>query len=139
MTWGREAARKRVADKRAARREAARKRRILVVDDEVLIARALARLLRSHYEVDIAESPEGTAPEYYDVVITDWDMPMSDTGKWIVEAQELGARFIVHSGRHPDDIVLADGSRPQWVVYKPADFALLLQAVSEALASRSEK
>lgn len=71
--------------------------RILVVDDEAIVSKALARILSSHnYEVQTASSG-GKALEIYererfDLLITDFNMPGMDGNEFIRRVRKLNPR-----------------------------------------------
>lgn len=77
---------------------------VLVVDDDPFVRRAVGRLLRA-YKWDVVEACNGDEAEYIlenaaeriDVVLTDWDMPLSGGAKVIRAAT---VPVVVMSGRH---------------------------------------
>jgi signal transduction histidine kinase len=115
--------------------------RILVVDDEPLVARSVARLLGQAHEVLCAHSVGGALDllsmhEHIDVVISDWVMP--DGG-----AQAL-VRHMAHRGYQDVPVVVMTGlgqiggrepvDGP--CVRKPVSQKALLGAIADALAAR---
>src|SRR5687767_11641838 len=115
--------------------------RALLVDDDPVLRRALARRLRSHFEIDEAEglasALEKMAAVDYDVIITDEKMP-DGTGRSllaIVRARQPGCQRILMSGdesasrREPprdegpgsgvSTIVNDDGSDPAYDYFFP--------------------
>ena len=107
--------------------------KILIVDDEAPIGRAMSRLLTSaDHETRVRTSPSAITAEDYawaDVVLTDWDMP--DGG---------GAAVIACCGRTPwvvlsgNDVVV-DGIRAAGgtAVSKPASLVEITAAIVRAL------
>jgi DNA-binding NtrC family response regulator len=78
--------------------------RVLVVDDEPGILRALRRALQDNYEVDAAccasEGADELCARVYDAVISDYQMPDHD-GVWLLEVardRQPKARRVLHTG-----------------------------------------
>ena len=112
--------------------------RILVVDDEPLVARSVARLLAPAQEVVCVHSVAGaleivTARADIDIVISDWVMP--DGG-----AQAL-LRHMAHRGRQDVPVVVMTGLGQLGgrepvdgpCIRKPVSQRALLQAIAEGL------
>lgn len=117
-------------------------RRILVVDDEIIIARALESTLRHHgYDVEVASSGDEAikmvACESYDLVLMDIGLGDGVDG---VEAartilREAWLPLIFHSAHSdPDTINRFSDIRHSGIVVKSADDQILLEAIGTALA-----
>lgn len=113
-----------------------RRRRVLVVDDEPLLRRALWRILKSEFDLELAESAEKALEllrsRAFDIILTDHDMPEHD-GRWLLEqvqAEHPHVRRILTSGRSPTGIDehLASGL-VQCFIPKPAALEDLLPAL----------
>lgn len=85
-------------------------RRLLLVDDDVALLRAIARVLAADFVVETATNAEQAAEllaqRDYDLIVTDYDMP-GRNGIWLLE---LARRRLPGSRR-----VLMSGSRPHGV------------------------
>ena len=65
--------------------------RVLLVDDDPTVARSLARLLASRYQVRTCDGAAPALDEHHvDVVVSDFDMP-GRTGAWLL--REVARRF----------------------------------------------
>ena len=122
----------RAADKRVLR--------VLVVDDEPLVRRALATVLGSHYDVSVAENGrqalEQIAAHPIDVIICDVMMPVM-TGKDLYEhllANEptLARRFVFITGGSLGGLSSFLDRVAAQVLYKPFELAKVLEVVAIA-------
>lgn len=118
--------------------------RVMVVDDEPEIARALRRLLRSHYEVETAgggvEALEKLAAFQPDVVISDFRMPQMNGAELLAEVKRrspLTLRLIL-SGNADLDAVLASVNNGEVCRFlrKPWDSDALLSLLVRLLNER---
>jgi CheY-like chemotaxis protein len=121
-----------------------RRGRVLVVDDDESVLRALERILRVHDVVALRESREAleriTHGERFDVILCDLVMPLLD-GPTVHAAvdrvdREQAARMIFITGGAPTDRArrfLADPTRR--VVTKPFDSAALRALVEDLLVA----
>jgi PAS domain S-box-containing protein len=138
------------SDERSERDEpsfaASDRRRVLVIDDEAPLARALARKLSEEYDVEIActaaEARAVLAERSFDVVICDLRMP-DQSGPAIYEfvrarSPEQAERFVFTTGgvggTTHDDVErrAADSGRP--ILEKPFDPSVLKQTLARAAA-----
>jgi DNA-binding response OmpR family regulator len=118
--------------------------RILLVDDEPLVARALGRLLRRHgYEVETAASGQealGRLGDYRaDLVVSDHRMPgMSgvDLLSRVGERWPLTARLLVSGCDDVEELVASAGPGCGFL-RKPWDERALVAHVASLLAVRS--
>jgi len=124
------------------RRAAGHRRRVLLVDDEPMVADALARALRRHgLDVDahtsatdaLASVGDGTR---HDVVVTDLMMPGMDGVAFAAAlraiAPALRASLIVVTGGGTTDAAIAFTHRDDVVVIpKPVDLSQLVAAIGE--------
>ena len=81
-------------------------RRVLIVDDETMVLRALRRCLAQHAETACAGNAEDAlrlvAESCFDVVVTDFEMLPGQDGIWLLErirAHDARIRRILTSGR----------------------------------------
>ena len=81
-------------------------RRILIVEDETMVLRALNRCLARHLETACAGNAEDAlllaAESRFDVIVTDFEMLPGQNGIWLLErirAHDAGIRRILTSGR----------------------------------------
>lgn len=128
-------------DKTLASLEPAR-RRVLVVDDDELVARSLARSLRGHCEVAVARSGSAAldrieAEPHWDTILCDLMMP-GMTGMDLAEAvaardPALRARMVFITGGAVTPAAREFVARPDVVsLQKPVSVAELLRAVEQA-------
>jgi len=112
--------------------------RVLLVDDEPVVLRALVRLLREWCTVDTADSAEHAlllmASRPYDVVLTDYEMD-GRSGVWLLEQVKERyprVRRVLHSGSDPAEIEshLRSGVVQRYV-QKPASANQLIASISE--------
>lgn len=115
--------------------------RVLIVDDEVQVAKALRRLLvRNGYAVDLAHSAaEGLArfaEREPDVVISDFYMPDSNGYQLVLDVLRRAPRTValILSGSLE---VPPDASRFCDVIWKPWNEPQLLALIQQRLAERS--
>ena len=87
---------------------------ILVADDESMLRRVVKKVLtRSGYEVHLAENGQEAvnlyAPERYDLVILDRNMPVLDGIGALkqIRSMDPSARIVIASGESKDDILAA--------------------------------
>lgn len=116
---------------------------ILVVDNEPMVARTLAMLLRREgYEVDTADNGTTALAKLqeraYDLILCDWVMPVLDGLGLYREVKRqyprLAARFIVLTGfwEDPETRRLLEENRIPYL-RKPLGRAEIRRAVHEAL------
>ncbi len=119
--------------------------KILVIDDDILVRRTIARILeRSGYEVVLAEDGvQGVASfrsERPDLVITDLIMPEKEGIETIIEMrrEDPNARIIAVSGGgrlgSMDFLVVAGKLGASEILRKPFEPAELLGCVTRSLA-----
>ena len=125
--------------------QAARARgRVLVVDDEPLVARSVARLLAAEHEVTTLTSSlealrRAEAGERWDLVLCDLSMPelsgMELARRLAVVAPELSARLLFLTGGAVTEEAQAflEAGRP--CLEKPIDPATLRARVRQAVAA----
>ena len=112
--------------------------RILVLDDEENYAAMLQELLREYkYRVDMATRPERAISLLeeipYDLVISDYKMPVMDGADFLKRARELypNLPFILVSGlMNTPELVKVANMSVTLVMEKPLDTASFLQHVS---------
>jgi len=120
---------------------APRRTRVLIVEDDESLGRALMRFLRGYdlvYCRNVPEALERTRSEPFDVIVTDMMMPGgngSDLHATLVtEAPDLAARMLFMTGgaTTPETLAfVAEHSRR--VVHKPLDLAELRKRVAALL------
>lgn len=115
-----------------------RRARILIIDDEVALTRAMRRQLRGHHEVtienDVAAAMARLVDEDYDVILCDVMMPGTD-GLGLLEAlrrsrPELVARLVLMTAGTTDpirELVLARGGQ---LIDKPVPLDALLALIA---------
>jgi CheY-like chemotaxis protein len=127
-----------------------RMRRILVIDDEVGIRRALRTVLElAGYEVREARNGQDAMrlwrEEESDLVITDIHMPDKDGIETILELRALSPDLpiiaVSGSGEKKSRNLLHDAklSGPIWTMDKPFGLTELLKCVSEVLESTEHR
>lgn len=122
---------------------AARPPRVLVVDDEAMVARAVSRMLGAAADVTVALGADDAVAlldaRAFDVVVSDYAMPGRDGLSLLGEVAERWphVRRVLHSGVvSGDEVVWASKSRlVHQVIAKPAARETLLQAVSAGAAA----
>lgn len=114
--------------------------RILVIDDEELVIRALARILLRRFDVTVAHSPRAafariTAGDQYDLILCDMHMPEMAGGEFLQALRAancaMSARVVLMSGD-------ALGDAGGLFLDKPFSPAAVYALVEEALALPSE-
>lgn len=115
-----------------------RRARVLIIDDEVALTRAMRRQLRGHHEVtienDVAAAMARLVDEDYDVILCDVMMPGTD-GLGLLEAlrrsrPELVARLVLMTAGTTDpirELVLARGGQ---LIDKPVPLDALLALIA---------
>jgi len=114
-------------------------RRLLVVEDEEPLALLLRELLAAVGAVEIArdgaEGLERLRHAYYDVVITDVDMPVLDGIDFYHQAcredPEIAGRFLFYSAACRSEVEAFFRDTPVARLTKPASISRLRQAVAE--------
>lgn len=112
--------------------------RILVLDDEENYAEMLQDLLRgNNYRVDMATRPERAIDQLeeipYDLVISDYKMPVMDGADFLKRARELypNLPFILVSGlMNTPELVKVANMSVTLVMEKPLDTAVFLEHVA---------
>jgi CheY-like chemotaxis protein len=112
--------------------------RILVLDDEENYAEMLQDLLREHnYQVDMATRPERAIDQLeeipYDLVISDYKMPVMDGSDFLRKARELypNLPFILVSGlMNTPELVKVANLSVTLVMEKPLDTTAFLSHVA---------
>ena len=119
-----------------------RKVKILIIDDEPLVAKTLRRLLRA-YDVSVIHSPheglESICNEFYDLIFCDLMMPEMSGSELYAQvserAPEVCDKFVFITGGafsvESQDFLNHSGKR---VLYKPFD-RKSLQAIVESVPS----
>ena len=113
--------------------------RILVLDDEENYAEMLQDLLRQHnYQVDMATRPERAIDQLeeipYDLVISDYKMPVMDGAEFLRKARELypNLPFILVSGlMNTPELVKVANMSVTLVMEKPLDTTAFLVHVAK--------
>jgi len=117
--------------------------RVLVVDDEPLVARGLSRLLRPDVEVthaiDAAEALQLLETRQFDAVLADFTMPNRDGLSLLEEVSQRWPRLkrVLHSGAHRAEVqrAVARGDVHE-LLEKPAARDVLLRAISTPAPQR---
>lgn len=121
--------------------------RILVLDDEENYAEMLQDLLRgNNYRVDMATRPERAIDQLeeipYDLVISDYKMPVMDGADFLKRARELypNLPFILVSGlMNTPELVKVANMSVTLVMEKPLDTTAFLQHVARFSEPMSEE
>jgi len=108
--------------------------RVLVVDDEYLVRRSVARALgRLHWDYDMAAGPLEAALrcdlKRPDVILSDWDMPDGGGAEVIAIAARAGVPIVIYSGGEPQT------DRP--VIAKPAKSETIDSALKGAIETHA--
>ena len=121
-------------------------RRVLCVDDDLLLARLLMRQLSLlGYEVcAVSSGSEALAkldaePRRFDALVTDYHMPGMNGGELARRATELqpGMVVVLLTGSIDDGfIAVEDRARVDRILHKPFKLEALEQTLTEALAAR---
>ena len=98
---------------------------MLIVDDEQVVLRALARLLEARYDVTTVSSPEGAlhliAAASWNAILTDVMMPTIDgvelAQRALAMRPELAGRIVLMSGGMPAHVSLGTIGFP--ILQKP--------------------
>ncbi|MDQ8194925.1 response regulator [Coraliomargarita sp. SDUM461004] len=120
--------------------------RILVLDDEENYAEMLQDLLRENsYRVDMATRPERAITQLeeipYDLVISDYKMPVMDGADFLKKARELypNLPFILVSGlMNTPELVKVANMSVTLVMEKPLDTEVFLQHVARFSAPMTD-
>ena len=123
-----------------------RRRRVLVVDDDQQLLVILSKLLdRLDFEVSLAcdgrEACDMFRRDYFDLVITDLQMPRMDGLTLMAKIKSRSPKIpvVVMTGLSPEGVSQSGGVAPAAaVLYKPFDLGMLEQTLAEALSSGYE-
>jgi len=118
-----------------------KKTRLLIVEDDVFVARMLKRVLSRYWgEIDVAYSAVDGINKLigpnvkYDVVITDWDCPEEGSGMGVIaKAQHRGIPVVLHTANP------TVSSKDFEVIYKPADVDDINEALKRAISKGERK
>ncbi len=122
------------------------RRRVLVVDDEPMVVRAVSQILaRSGFEVIAADGPAAALARFaestgtIDLLLTDVVMPEGGGRRLAARLLEQvpGLRVLFMSGFTDHDSVRDDRALPGPLLTKPFTAARLEAAVREALTGRT--
>jgi DNA-binding NarL/FixJ family response regulator len=113
--------------------------RVLIVDDELLLAQSLRRILADEFEVTVTSAPSMalswlTSDKWYDVVLCDVMMPGMNGVELRAQvervAPEQAARFVFMTGgiRQPEVQAVLDLT-PSIVLAKPFDYGALRELI----------
>lgn len=115
-------------------------KRILLVEDEPQVRSATKLLLAALFESDVTEAADGQealakyAPDRFDLVVTDFQMPNLDGFGLTVELRKINpAQAIVMITAYPDR---AEACAVDAIVPKPFVLPQLIEAVEKALKNR---
>lgn len=120
--------------------EPGRRRKVLIVDDEPLVRRALATVLGAHHDVVVAENGkhalEQLAAHPVDVIVCDVMMPVMN-GKELYEhlhahQPELARRFVFITGGSLGSVTGFLEQTDALILYKPFELAKVLELVAVA-------
>lgn len=112
--------------------------RLLVVDDEPVIADVLSALLEDEGKVDCAvngaEALEMLGRRYYAAIISDIDMPVMDGMVFFEKAEALypgiGRRFLFHTGALDEKREAFFSRHKAAYLQKPADIRAIRNAIN---------
>ena len=111
--------------------------RVLLVDDEVLVANGLARALAQAADVTLASSAAAALGflehQDFDVVVSDFDMPVRDGLSLLTEVAQRWPRLkrVLHSGAMPAEAETAlNRGLVHELIEKPAQRDVLISAVA---------
>lgn len=119
--------------------------RLLVVDDDALVCRALARTLAPSFRVTLASSAEGAlavidAGAVFDAVLCDLHLPwLSGQGFYealALRSKELAGRVVMITGDEASDDGAFTRSTGVRVLYKTGPRAALLAALAAVASPR---
>ncbi len=117
------------------------RRRVLVVDDELPILKAVSRLLRNHHDVTVAQGGRAALDILsqgvdFDVVLCDHAMPDLDGSqvyRWLMTHRpSLVNRFVVMSGGVTEDV--ASTLSDVFQLGKPFQLTTLIEMIEEVAA-----
>ncbi len=116
------------------------KKRILIVEDDELIAQLMKEILeRQKFDTEIAvdgiEGLEKIKRNKYDVIISDCHMPRMRGDKFYLEVQKLGqdlARRIIFISGSMNDFIRLTGNK---LLAKPFSHQQLIDVVNDLIAS----
>jgi CheY-like chemotaxis protein len=122
--------------------------RVLLVDDDQTVLRALRRMLlgaRPHWQIDMAESPAGAisllASSSYDVLVTDLHMPGAG-GRELLErlkTERPSLIRVIHSS-HVESLTQSELEKlAHGVLRKPADPSDLIGMLEWAIDQRRRR
>jgi CheY-like chemotaxis protein len=121
--------------------------RVLVVDDEPLVARSLGRLVGRGHDVSIEHSAEAAlmciqdGPRF-DLVLSDLTMPGMDGVTFLMTAETIDAglegRIVVVTGGTSPEIEVGLHDRGVTVLYKPLELAAV-RALLAAWSPRTDR
>lgn len=117
------------------------KKRILVVDDNVEVARSLSKILSAEYEVDTyfdsREAMVAVLAGKYACVISDGEMPYMSgpmlMQQVILQRPDMKNRFVFHTGAYFAIVSALSAVGPAEVLNKPASKSRLLEAVDRVV------
>jgi len=117
------------------------KKRILVVDDNVEVARSLSKILSAEYNVDTyydsREAMVAVLAGKYDCVISDGEMPFMSgptlMQQVLLQRPDMKDRFVFHTGAFFAIVTALSGVGSAQVLNKPASKIRLLEAVDRVV------